>query len=82
MAENTKAILQKAFDCLRQRHGSHGAVAKALGMHRDHYCAMRNGRASIPRRTADYIILKAQEASAQESDPPPPVASAAPEVRP
>ena len=57
----TNDHLQKAFCSLRQKLGSHSAAARTLGINRDHYCAMRNGRANIPQRTADYIILKAQE---------------------
>ena len=63
--------LQKAFCSLRQKLGSHSAAARTLGINRDHYCAMRNGRVNIPQRTADYIILKAQEAVEQQPPPQP-----------
>lgn len=55
--------LQSSFYILKNFLGNHGAVAKYLGISRDHYCAIRNGRVHVPRRTAEYIILKAQEAS-------------------
>lgn len=77
-----KKDLQEAFEAIRRKLGSHGAAAKELGINRDHYCAMRNGRANIPARTADYILLKAQEIEGQ--DMPPLVCAAAeqPEARP
>ncbi len=53
--------LKNAFEILCRRFGNHGKAAKALGFTRDHYCALRNGRAKIPRRTAEYILLKANE---------------------
>lgn len=53
--------LQVAFRMLREKFGSHSAAACNLGINRDHYCAMRNGRANIPQRTAEYILLKAAE---------------------
>lgn len=53
--------LQDAFEVLRRQHGSHSAVAKHIGITGDHYCALRNGRANMATRTADYILLKAQE---------------------
>jgi hypothetical protein len=65
--------LSDAYARLRDRFGSHGAAAKELGLTQQHYNALRNGRANIPRRTADYIILKALEL---EFKPP------APEPRP
>jgi len=74
--------LTEAYALLRKYFGTHRDAAKHLGMAEQHYNALRNGRANMNSRTAEFIILKAQEASAQESGPPPPVASAAPEVRP
>lgn len=56
-----KLNLQEAFAVLKKRLGSHRAAAKALGINSDHYCAIRNGRANIPARTENYIILKASE---------------------
>lgn len=53
--------LQVAFRMLQEKFGSHSAAACNLGINRDHYCAMRNGRANIPLRTAEYILLKAAE---------------------
>ena len=57
-----KIELQSAFEALRVKHGSHSAASRILGINRDHYCAMRNGRANIPQRTAEFIIMKASEA--------------------
>lgn len=57
-----KTELQSAFEGLRAKHGSHSAAARILNINRDHYCAMRNGRANIPQRTAEFIIMKASEA--------------------
>lgn len=57
MTEN----LRTAFESLRRRYGSHSAAAREIGLSEDHYCALRNGRAPIPIRTAEYIQLKAAE---------------------
>lgn len=70
--------LQKAFCSLRQKLNSHGAAARTLGISRDHYCAIRNGRVNIPQRTADYIILKASELDPCLASPP---AEPTPEAR-
>ncbi len=67
----TNDHLQKAFCSLRQKLGSHSAAARTLGINRDHYCAMRNGRVNIPQRTADYIILKASELESGPAVVPP-----------
>lgn len=76
----TNDYLQKVFDTLRLKLGSHSAAARTLGINRDHYRAMRNGRVNIPQRTEDYIILKASEL---DSGPvPTPAAEPACEVRP
>lgn len=56
--------LNSAFGILKDKLGTHGAAANFLGMTRDHYCALRNGRVPIPQRTAEYIILKASEIDA------------------
>lgn len=53
--------LIEAYTLLRSRFGTHGAAAKYLGLTEQHYNALRNGRVSIPPRTAEYIRLKAQE---------------------
>ena len=53
--------LGKAFEILLKKHGSHCKSAKVLKISHDHYRKMRNGRVNIPKRTADYIILKASE---------------------
>lgn len=58
--------LSDAYDHLRKHLGTHGAAAKYLGMTEDHYNALRNGRANMPKRTADYILMKAQELSVPE----------------
>ena len=55
--------LKNAFSELCQRFGSHCAAAEKLGIARDHYRRLRNGRANIPQRTAEYILLKAKEAA-------------------
>lgn len=53
--------LPDAYARLREHFGTHGAAAKHLGMTEQHYNALRNGRANMATRTADYILLKAQE---------------------
>lgn len=58
--------LSSAFDILKDKLGTHGAAASYLGITRDHYCALRNGRAHIPNRTAELIILKAKVVASQE----------------
>lgn len=74
-------VLQDAFGTLRQKLGSHSTAAQTLGINRDHYCAMRNGRVKIPQRTADYIILKASELEPSPSPSPTPPAEAGAEAR-
>ena len=61
--------LSKAFARLKVEHGSHSAAARALGIHHDHYGAMRNGRANIPQRTANYIIAMAGQCRAEATTP-------------
>ena len=51
--------LPEVYARLREHFGSHGAVAKHLGMTEQHYNALRKGRANMPERTKDYILLKA-----------------------
>lgn len=53
--------LPDAYARLRDHFGTHGAAAKHLGITEQHYNALRNGRANMSNRTADYILLKAQE---------------------
>ncbi len=72
--------LPEAYTQLRERFGSHGAAAKFLGMTEQHYNALRNGRANMPQRTADYIILKASEVDPCQGAAPPPEQAA--EARP
>jgi hypothetical protein len=68
--------LRDAFEVLRQQCGSHTAAAKYLGMTNDHYSALRNGRAGMPKRTAEYIIMKTLEIST----PAPPLSSISPKT--
>lgn len=56
-----KIEIQTAFEILRSKYGSHCAASRNIGISHDHYRAMRNGRANIPQRTAEYILLKAAE---------------------
>ena len=53
--------LPDAYARLRDHFGTHGAAAKHLGITEQHYNALRNGRANMSIRTADYILMKAQE---------------------
>ena len=53
--------LPDAYALLRDHFGTHGAAAKHLGITEQHYNALRNGRANMSIRTADYILMKAQE---------------------
>lgn len=73
--------LKNAFDTLRLKHGSHCAAAESIGIARDHYRRLRNGRANIPQRTAEYILLKAAEAEALPIPPLPPCTSSSTEAR-
>lgn len=59
--------LDLAFEALERFYGSHSHVAKEVGVSVGHYRKIRNGRVPVPKRTADLIILKAQEVPA--SDP-------------
>ena len=60
--------LQNAFVVLRETYGAHRLAAIAIGITPDHYRKIRNGRANIPQRTADYIVLKASEFSVPAAD--------------
>ena len=74
--------LSNAYALLYQRFGTHGAAAQYLGMTQQHYAALRNGRANVPARTAEYIILKAQELSGVDMPPPPVQDTPTPEAHP
>ncbi len=52
---NIKISLTEAFQFLHEKHGTHTAAAKAVGLTREHYRAIRNGKYTPPKRTADYI---------------------------
>lgn len=56
--------LQEAYCVLKHQYGNHVAAARTLGLSPEHYRAIRNGRVPVPKRTADLIILKAQEVTA------------------
>lgn len=51
---------KEAFLILRTKFGTDKACAHQIGMSEQHFEALRNGRAKIPKRTASYIILQAQ----------------------
>lgn len=76
-----KNDLQNAFEMLRARYGSHCAAARSIGIAKDHYRAMRNGRVPIPERTAGYILFKAQELSPDAPIPTQTCTSASTEAR-
>ena len=61
--------LVEAFEKLLLACKTHTAAAEFLGIDRQHYRRLRNGRVNIPQRTADYIILKAQEAGTDQRVP-------------
>ena len=62
--------LNTAFTELAAKHGSHSAAAIALGYTVEHYRAIRNGRVKVSLRAENFILLKAQEATLEESPPP------------
>ena len=70
--------IEQAFSVLRERLGTDRMCASHIGVTPQHYNAMKNGRVSIPQRTADYIIMKASEL---ESFPVPPAHAAAAQAR-
>ena len=72
--------LPDAYARLREHFGTHGAAAKHLGMTEQHYNALRNGRANMSIRTADYILLKAQEVTDHPIPPPQPAEAPSPEA--
>lgn len=53
--------IKHAFAVLREQLGPDRACARYIGITPQHYEALRNGRAKIPPRTADYICLKAAQ---------------------
>ena len=59
--------LINAFLILKDHYGTHCAAAEHIGITREHYAALRSGKAKIPKRTASYIILQAQ--AVQDSSP-------------
>lgn len=60
--------INEAYELLREKKGTYGAVAEYLGMTRDHYCALRHGRRPLPKRTEEYIILKAKQAAKEKAN--------------
>ncbi len=58
--------ISDAFATLKERFGNHSLAAHHLGMTPEHYRALRNGRAHISKRTAEFIILKAKTVAPQE----------------
>lgn len=71
--------LPDAYARLRDHFGTHGAAAKYLGMTEQHYNALRNGRANMSLRTADYILMKAQEVTEHTIPPAQPAGAPGPE---
>lgn len=55
--------LSTAFNALHKFYGTHSGAARAIKISIPYYRDLRNGRVSIPPRTAEYIIMKAEEAS-------------------
>ncbi len=51
--------IEDAFEALRQKHGSHSAAARALNINVSHYRDLRNGRANMPARTKEFLLMKA-----------------------
>lgn len=74
-------IISNAFKILKAHFKSHSAAALALGFTKDHYRALRNGRANIPPRTAEYILLKAAEVEDMPAPPLPPCTPPSVEAR-
>ena len=55
--------LEQAFAALHTYFGTHTDAAAYLGLTKEHYSQLRNGRLPIPQRTAELIILKAEQAT-------------------
>ncbi len=58
--------INEAFAALKARYGTDRACANHVGMTPQHFEALRNGRAHISKRTAEFIILKAKTVAPQE----------------
>lgn len=65
-----KSCIRAAFEILKRAYGTHTSAARSLDLTPEHYRALRNGRAHIPARTAEYIMFKAQEAATLPGDEP------------
>lgn len=64
--------LEKAFLRLEEAYGDHTSAAAQVGINRDHYRKLRNGRASVPARTRTAILNAARlaEVPPQPQDTP------------
>lgn len=60
--------IQEAITTLKRVFGSYSATARFLGITPIHYRALRNGRVTMPKRTADFIILKAEQAAKEKAN--------------
>lgn len=60
--------IQEAFQILRQLFRTDRRCAELVGMSPQHYEALRNGRVAMPKRTADFIILKAEQAAKEKAN--------------
>ena len=56
--------LEKAISLIVAAFPTHGAAAAWLGFGRDHWQRLRDGKLPMPKRTAYYIIGKAEELAA------------------
>ena len=59
--------IHEATTVLKRVFGSYSATARFLGISPIHYRALRNGRVAMPKRTADFIILKAEQAAKESA---------------
>ena len=59
--------IDDAFVVLKARYGTHCAAAEHIGITREHYAALRTGKANIPKKTEKYIILQAEAVMGQSS---------------
>ena len=55
---------KQIFETLSKLLGNHSNAARWLGFAVTHYRALRNGKCTVPKKTADYIRLKAAELEA------------------
>lgn len=53
--------LTEAFETLKEFCGNHTKAARLLGLSRDHYRRVRNGRAVITQQLQYYILGKAKD---------------------